>query len=100
MRVRGAELGATEPLALYDSPGWLTMRDDYLSTSAVPSPHIRYGGFGSTSDKCIGVAYALLPDRFDLYLATPRAVSEQMAVFARTLPATVRELEELLAAED
>ena len=97
---RGAELGVTEPLALYDTPGWLKMRDDYLSTSAVPSTHIQYFGFGSTSRKCIGVGYALLPDRFDLYLSTPRAVSEQMSVFAGKLPEAVRELEDLLAAED
>ncbi|MGH3915778.1 MAG: choline/carnitine O-acyltransferase, partial [Pseudonocardiaceae bacterium] len=57
---RGAELGVTEPLALYESPGWLTMRDDYLSTSAVSSAHIQFFGFGSTSRKCIGIGYALL----------------------------------------
>ena len=97
---RGAELGVTEPLALYETPGWLKMRDDYLSTSAAPSTHIQYWGFGSTSRKCIGVGYVLLPDRFDLYLSTPRAVSEQMSVFAGKLPEAVRELEDLLTAED
>ena len=88
-----------EPLALYESPGWLTMRDDYLSTSAVPSPHVRYWGFGSTSRRCIGVGYAMLPDRFNLYLSTPREVRAQMVVFAEELPAVVRELEDLLAGE-
>jgi carnitine O-acetyltransferase len=96
---RGVELGVTEPLALYESPGWLTMRDDYLSTSAVPSPHVQFFGFGSTSQKCIGIGYALLPDRFDLYLSTPRAVSDQMSVFADKLPEVVRELQDLLATE-
>ncbi len=96
---RGAELGVTASLELYESPGWLTMRDDYLSTSAVPSSNVRYWGFGSTSQKCIGVGYAMLPDRFDLYLSTPRTVSEQMAAFARELPKAVAELEELLAGE-
>ena len=97
---RGAELGVTEPLALYETPGWLKMRDDYLSTSSAPSTHIHYWGFVSTSRKCIGVGYVLLPDRFDLYLSTPRAVSEQMSVFAGKLPEAVRELEDLLTAED
>ena len=83
-------------MAVFDSPGWRIVRDDYLSTSAVPSAHIQYFGFGSTSEKCIGVGYAMLPDRFDLYLSTPRTVADQMAVFARELPAAVRELEELL----
>jgi carnitine O-acetyltransferase len=72
------------------------MRDDYLSTSAVPSPHVRYWGFGSTSEKCIGVGYAMMPGRFDLYLSTPRAVSDRMGVFAAALTDAVRELEELL----
>lgn len=82
---------------LYGSPGWTIMRDDYLSTSAVPSPHVKYWGFGSTSEKCIGVGYAMMPGRFDLYLSTPRAVSEQMGIFAVALTDAVRELEELLA---
>ncbi|MDN5933484.1 MAG: choline/carnitine O-acyltransferase, partial [Pseudonocardia sp.] len=93
---QGGVSGGGEPMALFASPGWTVMRDDYLSTSAVPSPHIRYWGFGSTSEKCIGVGYAMLPDRFDLYLSTPRTVADRMAVFARELPVAVRELEELL----
>jgi carnitine O-acetyltransferase len=96
-RRHGPELGVTGPLPLYETPGWLVMRDDYLSTSAVPSPHVRYWGFGSTSLTCIGVGYALLPDRFHIYLSTPRAVREQMAAFAAELPRAVRELEDLLA---
>jgi carnitine O-acetyltransferase len=72
------------------------MRDDFLSTSAVPSPHVRFWGFGSTSEKCIGVGYAMMPGRFDLYLSTPRAVAGQMGVFAAALVDAVRELEELL----
>lgn len=87
---RGADL------ALYDSPGWRIMRDDHLSTSAVPSPHITYWGFGSTSQRCIGVGYAMMPGRFDLYLSTPRTVRDQMLAYAAHLREAVRELEELL----
>ncbi|WP_407936581.1 choline/carnitine O-acyltransferase [Lentzea tibetensis] len=97
---RGGELGATGPLALYDTPGWLKMRDDYLSTSSAPSEHIQYFGFGATSQKCIGIAYVLLPDRFNIYLSTPRAVADQMYLFADKLTEAVRELQELLAGED
>jgi carnitine O-acetyltransferase len=96
---RGAELGVTEPLALYSAPGWLIMRNDYLSTSAVPSPRVRYFGFGSTSTTCIGVGYALLPGRFNLYLSTPRAVREQMFAFADEVHRAVAQLHELLAGE-
>jgi len=92
----GAELGATAPLDLYDSPGWRIMRDDYLSTSAVPSPHVKYWGFGSTSTHCIGVGYALLSDRFDLFLSTPRVVADQMYAFADRLVEAVAELQALL----
>lgn len=97
LQMRQRRQGGGERMPLFDSPGWTVMRDDYLSTSAVPSPHIRYWGFGSTSEKCIGVGYAMLRDRFDLYLSTPATVAEQMAVFARELPVAVRELEELLS---
>ncbi|MFR9728913.1 choline/carnitine O-acyltransferase [Saccharopolyspora sp. MS10] len=96
-RRRGAELGVTEPLALYDSPGWTIMRDDYLSTSSAPSRNIQHFGFGSTSGKCIGVAYVLLPDQLHVYLSTPLAVSGGMYAFADHLRAALRELEDLLA---
>ncbi|MBE1530903.1 choline/carnitine O-acyltransferase [Actinomadura algeriensis] len=88
--------GDTEPLPLFDSPGWTVMRDDYLSTSSAPSTNIRYFGFGSTSEQCIGVAYVLLPDRFNLYLSTPRPVADAMHAFADRLREAVRELAELL----
>ncbi|MGW1814657.1 choline/carnitine O-acyltransferase [Streptomyces sp. NPDC002125] len=95
-RRRGDELGVTAQPALYRSPGWLTMRDDYLSTSSAPSENIQYFGFGSTSSRCIGVAYVLLPERFNLYLSTPRAVAGQMDAFADRLREAVAELRELL----
>lgn len=95
---RGAELGATEPLALYETPGWLTMRSDYLSTSSAPSKNIQYFGFGSTSSQCIGVAYVLLPDRLNIYLSTPRQVSAEMYRFADALRQAVQEIQNLLAA--
>lgn len=95
-RRRGAELGATEPLALYESPGWVVMRDDYLSTSSAPSTNIEYFGFGSTSSHCIGVAYVLLPDRLNIYLSTPRQVAHQLATFAGELRRVIGELVGLL----
>ncbi|MFF3325969.1 choline/carnitine O-acyltransferase [Streptomyces sp. NPDC002889] len=96
-RRRGAELGVTEQPALYRTPGWLTMRDDYLSTSSAPSANIQYFGFGSTSSRCIGVAYVLLPERFNVYLSTPLPVADQMRTFADRLREAVAELRELLA---
>jgi carnitine O-acetyltransferase len=95
----GDELGATEPLALYTSPGWLTMRDDHLSTSSAPSVNIRYFGFGATSTQCIGIAYVLLPDRLNVYLSTARAVADDMHTFADELATAIVQLEELLASE-
>jgi carnitine O-acetyltransferase len=94
---RGAELGVTEPIALYDTPGWKISRDDYLSTSSAPSTSIQFFGFGSTSSQCIGVAYVLLPEEFNIYLSTPRPVAAEMFTFAEKLTEAMRELQELLA---
>ena len=98
-RRRGEELGVTETLALYDTPGWLNMRDDYLSTSSTPSTSVRFGGFGPTGSRCIGLAYMLLADRFDLHLSAPRSVADEMLLFVDRLREAIRELEDLLAAE-
>ncbi len=95
-RRRGAELGVHEQPSLYRTPGWLTMRDDYLSTSSAPSANIQFFGFGSTSSRCIGVAYVLLPERFNIYLSTPLPVADQMHAFAGHLREAVAELRELL----
>ncbi|WP_067475813.1 choline/carnitine O-acyltransferase [Nocardia amamiensis] len=98
-RRRGVELGVTDPIPLYDSPGWTIMRDDYLSTSSAPSVNIRYFGFGSTSSRCIGVAYVLLPDRWNIYLATPTPVADQMYAFADHLRTAVADLTALLSGD-
>jgi len=95
----GAALGATQPLALYDTPGWRIMRNDYLSTSAVPSPSVQFLGFGSTSSQCIGLAYVLRPHRLNIYLSTPRPEAAGMSAFAEKLSAAVQELQDLLASE-
>lgn len=95
-RRRGEQLGATAPMAFYSSPGWIITRDDYLSTSSAPSVNIRFFGFGSTSPKCIGIAYVLLPDRWNLYLATPKSVAGEMHKFAGHLRTAVAELADLL----
>jgi carnitine O-acetyltransferase len=93
---RGASLGVIETPSLYASPGWLKMRDDYLSTSSAPSANIQYFGFGSTSPHCIGVAYVLLSDRFNIYLSTPQAVADEMYRFADELRTAIGELRSLL----
>ena len=96
-RRRGAELGVLEEPELYRSPGWLIMRDDYLSTSSAPSERIQYFGFGSTSNHCIGVAYVLLPGRFHVYLSAPRTMADELMSFATELRRAVPELQALLA---
>jgi carnitine O-acetyltransferase len=86
-----------EPPALYDSPGWRIMRDDYLSTSSAPSVNIQYFGFGATSPRCIGIAYALLPEQLNIYLSTPMAVADEMHRFAAELRTALDEMQALLS---
>ncbi|MFP5019494.1 choline/carnitine O-acyltransferase [Pseudonocardia phyllosphaerae] len=96
-RRRGEQLGATDALSVFDSPGWTVMRDDWLSTSSAPSANVHWFGFGSTASRCIGVAYVLLPDRFHVHLSTPADQADGMHAFARELRAAVTELRNLLA---
>jgi carnitine O-acetyltransferase len=96
-RRRGEALGATEPLALYETPGWLKMRDDYLSTSSTASANIEYSGFGPTGSRCIGISYMILPDQSRLYLSARCQIGDEMRLFADELRGAVRELQDLLA---
>ena len=96
-RRRGEQLGAVDAMPVFASPGWTIMRDDWLSTSSAPSDNIRWFGFGSTSSRCIGVAYVLLADRLHVHLSTPADQAEGMNAFARELRAAVGELRTLLA---
>lgn len=96
---RGEALGVPEPPALYQTPGWLTMRNDYLSTSSIPSSNVEYVGFGSTSSQCIGVGYVLRADYLNVYLSTPLPVANQMFVFVDNLRKALHELQDLLSAE-
>jgi carnitine O-acetyltransferase len=89
--------GGTEADALYDSPGWLRMRDDYLSTGSAPSNNVQYGGFGPTSSHRIGIGYMLLPDRLNIHLSTPRTGADALHVFTVELQSAISELEALLS---
>jgi len=90
---------SSKDLALFESPGWLKMRDDYLSTSSVPSDHVLMFGFGSTSEKCIGNSYLPRHDAIYGFLSTPSSVAEQMHKYSQHLRATLIELAGLLAEE-
>jgi carnitine O-acetyltransferase len=96
---RGEALGVTEPLALYESPGWVKMRSECLSTSSMSSAKTNYAGFGSTMSGCIGVGYVLLAETLRVYLCTPRPMADEMDVFGDKLREAVSELKDLLAAE-
>jgi len=99
-RRRGAALGVYETPALYRCPGWLRMREDYLSTSStMPSVNIEYGGFGPTGSRCIGVAYMLLPDRLRFHLSARGRAGADMVVFSGQLQRAIGELRALLSPE-
>ena len=93
---RGAALGVTEELDFFASPGWLKLRNDYLSTSSCPSVNVDYFGFGSTSTQCIGIGYVLMPDHINIYFSTPTSVATEMHKFSEELTKTFLEMEQLL----
>jgi carnitine O-acetyltransferase len=94
----GQALGARQPLALYDSPGWHKMRDDCLSTSATSSQNIALAGFGPTGARCIGISY-MLDERFSLYLSAPANIAHDLHRFAEELKKSVPELQHLLRSQ-
>jgi carnitine O-acetyltransferase len=97
---RGAALGVRETPAIFQSPGWLALRDEYLSTSTVPAVHVPLIGFGPTGPHCIGIAYRLTSQRLSLYLSASRAEADPLPEFAQQLRAAVHELEDLLQGEE
>ncbi|GAB3299109.1 choline/carnitine O-acyltransferase [Epidermidibacterium keratini] len=88
------DISADQPL--FRSPGWVILRDDWLSTSAVPSSHVRSWGFGATSPRCIGVAYAMLPAEAYAFLSARPVVEADLHRLAEELRRAVGELLELL----
>ncbi len=96
---RGKELGAGDHLRLFESPGWLKMRNDYLSTSSAPSDNITVFGFGATSEQCIGTAYLVRNKSIKAYLSTPAAVAHHMHTFADNLYVAIQEMATLLQEE-
>lgn len=94
------EVGLDPSIDLFESPGWLKMRDDYLSTSSAPSKNISLFGFGATSETCIGIGYVVWPESISAYLSTPRSVEPAVHEFSRQLQHALVELEALLSTDD
>ena len=92
----GEALGIPEKPALFDSPGWRTMRGDFLSTSSAGSKNCSVFGFGATSKQCIGIGYIVWPQSITAYLSTPRSVESAMHEFAKQLRLALDELASLL----
>ncbi len=95
----GIELGTGEHFSLFESPGWLKMHNDYLSTSSAPSDNINVFGFGATSEQCIGVAYLVRSKSIKAYLSTPSAVAQHMHNFSDNLHVAFQEMANILQEE-
>ena len=95
-QAQGLPVDTDEAFRLFTSPGWLKMRNDYLSTSSAPSENITVFGFGATSEQCIGVAYLVRNDSITAYLSTPSPVAAAMHDFSDNLQQAYRDLAALL----
>lgn len=98
-QAQGSALGTGSHFSLFESPGWLKMRNDYLSTSSAPSDNITVFGFGATSDQCIGIGYLIREDSISAYLSTPASVAHHMQAFADNLQIAFRQMAALLQAQ-
>lgn len=85
-----------EALALFESPGWIKMRSDSLSTSSAPSPTIKYFGFGSTGPGCIGIGYLVRRDQMNSYLSTASGEEDAVSRFITNWQNALNELSALL----
>ncbi len=85
-----------EPLAIYESPGWRILRDDYLSTSSVSSVNVRFFGFGPPTAQCIGIGYIVQPGGFNIYLSASKGIEQHMHQFAHAISVAIPELCDLL----
>jgi carnitine O-acetyltransferase len=85
-----------EPLAIYESPGWRILRDDYLSTSSVSSVNVRFFGFGPISPQCIGIGYIVQPGGLNIYLSALEGIEQDMRQFAHAISVAIPELRDLL----
>ncbi|MFI5541909.1 choline/carnitine O-acyltransferase [Nocardia sp. NPDC051900] len=85
-----------KPLAIYESPGWRILRDDYLSTSAVSSVNVRFFGFGPPTADCIGIGYILQAGSFGVHLSGSKGIEQHMLEFAHAISVAVPELCALL----
>jgi carnitine O-acetyltransferase len=95
----GKTLGTGDHFKLFESPGWLKMRSDYLSTSSAPSDNITVFGFGPTSEQCIGIGYLVRNDSIKAYLSTPSSVANHMHAFAEHLHNAFRDMGAVLRHE-
>jgi carnitine O-acetyltransferase len=85
-----------KPLAIFESPGWRILRDDYLSTSAVSSVNVRFFGFGPATAQCISMGYIVLPGGLNIYLSASKGIEQQMRKFAHAISVAIPELCDLL----
>jgi carnitine O-acetyltransferase len=95
----GAAIGVPSEPALYRTPGWRLLCEDYLSTAPAYSPSVGYFGFGPAGPKCISVGYVLQPASCQLYLTTRASARPPLNSYARHLRTAVTELHHLLANE-
>ena len=91
-----SQKACAEALKFYESPGWVKLRSDSLSTSSAPSPTILYFGFGSTGPGCIGIGYLVRKDVINCYMSTAQGEEEALEQFIVNYDKVLRELSDLL----
>lgn len=94
--MRGRELGLERPPAIFDDPGWLTLKRDSLSTSGIGAPFIRYFGFGPVVEDGLGLGYAPSAAFTNLLVTGYRGKSPDAAAFAAAFARAAAEMAALL----
>lgn len=93
----GKELGVTELPALFNDPGYRTLRHDFLSTSNMSSPLVHSCAFGPVVKDGYGIFYLLLADRIGINLSSYSSNSASAKELVQQLVKALKELRDIAA---
>ena len=92
----GTDLGIVDTPGFFETPGWLTLRRNLLSTSTSGAKGLFLAGFGTVEDEGFGVRYLAFPGSIHFNVTSRTALRGEMERFVDLLESALVEMRELL----